>query len=531
MSLATYYEKRNFKKTREPKGKVHKKPSRGGLKFVVQEHHASRLHYDFRLELDGVLKSWAVPKGPSTDPARKALAVQTEDHPLEYAGFHGDIPEGEYGAGHMDIWDQGTWAPSGDPQADLDAGKLRFTLKGRKLKGEWSLVKMHGKFGGDGKTWLLFKLADRHAGKSVSTKSSTRTSSRKPMPIPESTETRTGLVVANFAPQLAVLSQEPPKGNQWVHEIKFDGYRILAHIKKGKALLITRNGNDWTDPFAPVAEAIKDLKVDSAIVDGEVVVLNEKGQSDFQALQQLLKNKRRVAPTMYAFDLPFCNGQDLRRLPLLERKKRLEKILKASKLAPRIRFSQHVAGEGKVVRDKACQMGLEGIISKLADGPYYSRRDASWLKSKCDQRQEFIIIGFTDPQGSREAFGSLAIGYYDDAKKLAYAGKVGTGFNTKLLKDIYDRLKPLEQKEAPDGLKVVSSERKGLHWVEPKYVCEVRFTGWTQDGNLRHPTFIELRSDKAPSQVKRERAVDPDKVAPKVEVQAKKVTRKTKAHG
>jgi bifunctional non-homologous end joining protein LigD len=316
----------------------------------------------------------------------------------------------------------------------------------------------------------------------------------------------------SFLPQLAVLVSHPPKGNEWLHEIKFDGYRLLAFIEngKGKARLITRNGHDWTDMFPPIAEAFRRIKVRSAIVDGEVVVLDEHGRSDFQALQAMMKGQRPVEPVFYAFDLPFLNGRDVTQVPLIERKTRLAKLLRQRDLRPHIAYSDHFRTDGDAVLVKACAMGLEGIISKRIDAPYVSYRDDSWVKSKCQQRQEFVVIGYSPPKGQRTGFGALLLGYHDDRKRLVYAGRVGTGFDARLLGDLYQRLKALSVKRSPTAVEPPRRECRLATWVKPVLVAEVRFTGWTRDGMLRHPVFIALRSDKPASQIVRESPVEVD---------------------
>jgi len=528
MGLTEYHKKRDFKKTAEPRGKVGKRAKKSGLKFVVQKHDASRLHYDFRLEYDGVLKSWAVPKGPSMDPGRKALAVQVEDHPIDYGDFEGVIPAGEYGGGTVLLWDRGTWEPLGDAGEGLAAGKIHFNLSGEKLKGEFALVRMYGRAGDNGKNWLLFKVKDKYAKKGEITETATKSVKTKrsldqiagdrddvwssdAKKTAKLSNAKKGAWPKDFSPQLAVLSDHPPKGDQWIHEIKFDGYRLLAYVKSGNVELITRNGHDWTDKFRGIARSLEDLKVDSAIIDGEAVVLDAEGRSDFQALQAMLKDKEKAQPVFYAFDLPFCNGVDLRQTPLLERKKKLEEILKSVK-HNNVAYSDHMTGDGAAVQQQACGMALEGIISKLADSPYVSRRDPSWLKSKCDQRQEFVIIGYTDPQGGRTGFGALLLGYYNDKKQLVYAGRVGTGFDERMLGDMHRKMSALIQKEPPTDVPPPGRERRAAHWIKPTLVGEVRFTGWTRDGVLRHPAFIALRSDKKATAVVREKPVDPGKV-------------------
>jgi bifunctional non-homologous end joining protein LigD len=531
MSLKTYHQKRNFKVTPEPKGKT-ASGHEGDLRFVIQKHDASRLHYDFRLELNGTLKSWAVPKGPSLDPAKKSLAVQVEDHPLDYGDFEGVIPEGQYGGGTVLLWDKGTWQPLHDPAEGLKQGKLHFVLHGHKLKGEWALVRMHGSAGENGKNWLLFKVNDKFASKTRDILKDEPKSVKSKRTLEGIAEDREDVwssdakeieklkgadktpMPKTLSPELAVLADHPPSGEQWLHEVKFDGYRLLAFIKAGKVQLLTRHGLDWTKKFAAIAAPLAKLKVDSAIIDGEAVVLDSAGRSDFQALQATLKNQAQRSPIYFAFDLPYCDGFDLRQVPLIERKQRLEEILKQSKQAPRINYSDHIRGQGDQVIQKACGMALEGIVSKKFDSPYVSRRDPTWLKSKCVNRQEFIIIGYTDPQGSRTGFGSLLLGYHDEKKRLVYAGRVGTGFDEKGLRGLHEQLEKLEQKEPPTDVDPPPRERRQAHWVKPELVGEVRFTAWTRDGYLRHPTFIALRSDKPAGKIVREKPVEPEKLGP-----------------
>jgi bifunctional non-homologous end joining protein LigD len=430
----------------------------------------------------------------------------------------------------------------------MKTGHLHFVLHGKKLQGEWTLVQMHGKFGADGKNWLLMKVRDKFAStsrdvlkqdQSVKTDrsmeeiaeqrdkiwKSNRPAKAGKSPVAATPASPHGRVApdgdaaitatgktsmpASLSPQLAVLSETAPSGEQWLHEIKYDGYRIMAHIRAGKVRLITRNGKDWTTKFPTIARRLESLKVDSAIVDGELVVLDDQGRSDFQALQTMLKHPGSAEPSFFAFDLPYCDGFDLRNTPLLKRKTQLEDLLKRSKLSPHINFSEHIQGEGSAVIDKACGMSLEGIVSKRVDSPYVSRRDPSWLKSKCGQRQEFVVIGYTDPQGSRTGFGSLLLGYHDNKKHLVYAGRVGTGFNQKLLKQTLAELKRLGQKEPPTHEPPPARERQQAHWVKPQRVAEVTFTGWTRDGMLRHPAFVAFRTDKPASQIVREKAIAP----------------------
>lgn len=554
--LAAYKKKRNFSKTPEPEGEVH--PSGSRLLFIIQKHDATRLHYDLRLELNGTLKSWAVPKGPSLDPAEKRLAVHVEDHPIEYGSFEGIIPKGEYGGGTVMLWDRGWWESIGDSSATYEKGHLKFRLHGEKLNGAWALVQMRGKSNEDGKNWLLIKekddavrphseydiTADLHrsvktgrtmdeianaqdrvwtdagevAGEEVEEKLKKKPSSRRQKPAPQPTRTidpsaLAGAVKAEqpefIPPQLATLAREVPQGDNFIHEVKFDGYRILAVYKNGAARLMSRNGLDWTAKLKSVARALESLPVEQAIIDGEVVVLNEEGISQFQLLQNLMRLGEKHPLYYYAFDLPHCAGHNLTRVPLLERKNLLQQVIQTAN-NPALRYSEHIAGSGDVVLQNACRLRLEGIVSKRADSPYEQRRSKSWLKVKCNERQEFIIVAWSDPSGSRSHFGSLLLGYHDADMNLVYCGRVGTGFNEKSLKSIFDQLRPLERSTAPVKNPPRGADARGVHWVEPKLICEVEFTEWTTDNQLRHPSFQGMREDKKPEQVKREteQAVD-----------------------
>jgi bifunctional non-homologous end joining protein LigD len=523
-SLAAYRRKRDFTTTREPRGGT---PGRGRL-YVIQKHAASRLHYDFRLELDGTLKSWAIPKGPSVDPKAKRLAVHVEDHPVEYGSFEGVIPKGEYGGGTVMLWDQGSWEPLGDPRKDYRDGRLKFRLHGRRLQGVWALVRMGGAAGENGKNWLLVKDRDSASGgrEPVAVPASSVASGRSMEDIRKDGdrvwgrdgEEPTGAAKLNaagladaprgkprpdFTPMLATLAAEVPQGDGWIHEIKLDGYRTLAVVQKGRVALKSRNGLDWTARFPEIAAAIRALPMTNGVVDGEVVALASNGKSDFQLLQNHLKSKTKNGVVYFAFDLPFFDGRDLRKLPLTARKRVLGSLLSRAS-GSRVRFGEHFDGSGERVFEQACKLGLEGIVSKRADSPYESRRAKSWLKIKCSGRQEFVIAGWTDPQGGRTGFGSLVLAHHDDNGGLVYAGKVGTGFDQKLLSDLSWRFSKLARKErtlrdAP------ASETRGVHWVKPELVAEVSFTEWTRDGRLRHPSFLGLREDKRPAEVVGER--------------------------
>lgn len=562
MSLTEYKRKRDFKKTPEPAGKL---AAARGAKFVVQKHVASRLHYDFRLELDGTLKSWAVPKGPSLDPQVKSLAIQVEDHPLAYADFEGVIPQGEYGGGTVMVWDQGTWSPEGekDPLAMWKAGKLKFTLAGKKLKGSWALVRMGGRAGEGGKNWLLIKHDDRFSkpageydllakqsrsvvskrtleqiaaaadnvwssgadSKGVKTKNTKATKApKKSTKASSKTKQRsqgvpTAAAIANIPgvkrsalpreikPQLAMLVAAAPQGDQWLHEMKFDGYRILARIQNGKVILLTRNGHDWTHRFSAIATELARLSLESGIVDGEIVALNAKGNSDFQQLQNQLRRGEEKSLAFYAFDLPFAQGYDLRGATLVARKRALKAILESTP-SDIIHFSEHVAGSGDEVFRQACEQGLEGIVCKQEDSPYVDVRSPAWVKVKCTRRQELVIGGFTKPQGGRKAFGALLLGVYE-GERFVYAGRVGTGFTQQTLRDVRRDLARRVRKTSPFDDPPTGAAARGVTWVSPELVAEVSFTEWTDDGSLRHPSFQGLRADKDPKSIVREEPEEP----------------------
>lgn len=547
IDLQAYREKRDFKKTREPRG-GDKAPSRAPI-FVVQKHAARRLHYDVRLEAEGVLKSWAVPKGPSYDPAEKRLAVHVEDHPLEYADFEGLIAENQYGAGTVMVWDRGTWTPVDDWKKGLEKGHLKFRLDGRKLKGYWSLIRIKGhsedeeEFGPDGKeNWLLIKSPDEEAREfqhhdvtaempvSVKTgrtmeeieaqktafwegpresakqeKVSKEKASLLPSPI--------GIEAPwpdSFLPAMASLVSRLPEGDQWISEIKFDGYRILALINKGQVRLTTRRGRNWTENFASIAREVSRLPVETAILDGEVVALNPDGTTNFQKLQNFLKNGKQTSLVYYVFDIPYYQNHDLTGVPLLERKNLLRELVRTYReRMPSVRYSEHVEGSGERVFRAACEYGIEGVIAKRTDSPYVQNRSRSWLKRKCINRQEFVVGGFTEPKARSRTFRSLMLGYYNEQKKLVYCGNVGTGFNSESLRTIYDQLKKLEQDRSPFASPIEDPLNRNPHWVAPKMVAEVEFANWTEGGHLRQPSFVGIREDKKPEEVTREKESSP----------------------
>lgn len=490
--LKEYNKKRDFMITKEPSGKkkiTKKKTSK--LTFVVQEHHASHLHYDFRLEWEGVLKSWAVPKGPSPDPKDKRLAVQTEDHPLEYGKFQGTIPKGEYGGGEVFIWDNGTWEPDGDPEYGFKKGHLQFILKGKKLKGKWHLVKTRwGSEKAREKNWLLMKAADDEVSVASSKATKKKTTTKK-------VSKKKARVMGKdpwpdfISPQLPRLVTSVPADTQWVHEMKFDGYRMQGHLKNNIARLFTRNGLDWSNSFPHILENLGKIEATNAIFDGEIVALDEEGHSDFQKLQNSLKSKADLGLRYYIFDIMFLNGEDLRGRPLLERKAILKKVLR--NCPSNILYSEHITEDGDEFYKVSCEHKLEGIVSKIADSPYRSGRNDLWAKTKCTSRQEFVIGGYTDAQGGRSGFGALLLGIYENGE-LKYAGRVGTGFNHQTLRDMRKMLNGLEQKKCP--FEINAPKGKDIHWVKPIKVAEVSFSQWTSDGILRTPVFVGLREDK-----------------------------------
>jgi len=500
VKLKKYHEKRNFKVTTEPKPrqtnqtkKISKQPSSkksAKMHFVVQKHQAHRLHYDFRLEIDNVLKSWAVPKGPSLDPDIKRLAVHVEDHPLEYAKFEGIIPAGQYGAGVVMIWDRGTWECTGDPQKALKKGDITLHLKGSKLKGTWKLIKINlkGKKDDDDDSWLLFKVKDEFAKKEFDVLK------EKPASLP-----------SQFKPQMAFETDKVPTGKNWLHEIKLDGYRILTLIEPKMLKLLTRNGINWKSKLPELSKELETFPSQNTILDGEIVILDEKGVSDFQLLQNALKSDSRKV-LYYVFDIPFCSGFDLTQSPLIERKQLLKKQFNSwpKSKHPHILYTDHISGQGEKVLANACKLSLEGIISKDSASHYVQKRDQGWLKSKCSGRQEFVICGFTEPKRGRHYFGSLVLGYYNSKKKLIYCGHVGTGFSEKTLKELHAKFKKYIQttssfQDLPTSIKI-----KNITWLKPKLICEIKFLEWTQDNILRQPSFLGLREDKKSKQVIKE---------------------------
>ncbi len=513
MGLKTYNTKRNFKKTHEPKGKIsHKKK---GL-FTIQKHAASHLHYDFRIELDGVLLSWAVPKGPCLDPKVKRLAIHVEDHPVSYGAFEGIIPKGEYGAGAVMVWDTGFWKPLDEhPAKAYKQGHLRFELDGQKLKGRWDLFRFNTE-----KEWFLVKHQDEYAKpfakydvieakpRSVLTNQTITEIAKKYEPLlpkertTEKQKTRLKKsklsILLNLnsvpfpdavSPQLATLVYKAPAGDNWLHEIKFDGYRIISFIKGEQVVLKSRSQQDWSAKLFSLTKALKKCRFKNVIFDGEVVVLDKEGKSNFQLLQNTIKARQAADFVYYIFDLLYYDNMDLRQLPLIQRKQILRQLL--PKNHPSILYSDYIINEGETVFHKACELALEGIISKKINSPYEAGRSKSWLKIKCTRRQEFVIGGYTTPKAGRFHFGSLYLGLLNEKGELDYVGKVGTGFTDKSLKEIYEKLQQHRQVKNPFHSKTLNSGE--AHWVNPLLIAEVEFTEWTVGHHLRHPSFKGLK--------------------------------------
>jgi bifunctional non-homologous end joining protein LigD len=508
--LARYRGKRDFAHTPEPSG-ARTSTAGGKLRYVVQRHDATRLHYDFRLEHDGVLKSWAVPKEPSLDPKDRRLAVRTEDHPLDYGAFEGEIPEGAYGAGSVVIWDRGYWTPLADAEEGLKEGKLDFDLRGERLRGRFTLVRMaeRGKRKAGKENWLLIKRHDRakapraratrpRAGAEPGAVAGARAS-----PLPDRVE-----------PQLATAVTRAPEGQGWLFEPKYDGYRLLCRIEDGIVRLTTRRGLEWTERFPAIAAAARALPCQSALIDGEAVVFDARGLTSFQRLQNALSGEGGGI-VLVAFDLLYLDGFDLSKVPLIERKALLENLLRNAPSG--LRYGEHMEQDGAKVFAAACKLGLEGVIAKRAADPYRHVRTRSWLKIKCQQRQEFVVVGFTDPGGSRTAFGALLVATRDRrGAPLRYAGKVGTGFDERALRSLHARLAPLKRKTPPVERASARGIGRGVHWVEPSLVAEIAFTEWTGDERLRHPVYLGLREDKSADELVVERAsavADPPKRA------------------
>ncbi|MEH6487933.1 DNA ligase D [Hyphomonas oceanitis] len=507
--LETYRKKRDFSRTPEPDGSQAAKRKGQKLSFVIQKHEATRLHYDFRLELDGVLKSWAVTKGPSLNPADKRLAVRTEDHPLDYGQFEGVIPDG-YGAGTVMLWDQGEWIPRVDPHEGFEKGSLKFELKGERLTGGWALVLMKGKRSKKRENWLLIKERDdaideEHDPRETWTQSVTTGHNFDEIEA-AAARGKAGMLrqeeepeFPNFIkPQLATLREAPPSGEDWLHELKFDGYRIQALLSGRRVKLMTRNGKDWTERYPDIAAALSKFNVQSAAIDGELVALDANGRSRFSALQAATNDDAEAHLAYYAFDLLSLDGKDLRKKPLTDRKTALRKIIPAESNA--IRFSDHIDGEGENVIGKACSMGLEGIVSKKRAARYISGRGTAWVKSKCLGRDEFVIAGYRKSDKRGRPFASLLLGEFEGGK-LLYRGRVGTGFDDAMMASLLTAMEKLVRK-TPAYASLPADAKRDAVWLTPKLVGEIAYTERTPDGLLRHPSFLGLRDDKTAKEVK-----------------------------
>jgi bifunctional non-homologous end joining protein LigD len=561
--LDLYRAKRDFSRTGEPEGSRERKSGKAqarkayGGAFVVHKHAARRLHYDLRLEHDGVFWSWAVTRGPSLDPDEKRLAVHVEDHPLEYGSFEGTIPEGQYGAGSVIVWDEGRWVPEGDPAFGLEKGHLSFMLEGHKLAGQWHLVRLKPRRGEKRDNWLLIKVDDAAArqdediletapnsvtsglsiediaaGKAPKPRVWAKTkrpgtndvseAGRQPQAKPGSKTPRAVKSKAarkatpkspqrddlpDFVPPcLATLQDKPPVGERWLHEVKFDGYRLQARIENGAVRLLTRSGLDWTERFgATLSKALADLPCGTALIDGEVVALGESGVSSFGALQEALSEGATGALVFFGFDLLHLDGQDLRADPLLARKGRLEDLLRGAAEAGPLRYSEHFIEPGQTMLRHACRMGLEGVISKRADAPYRSGRGRDWVKSKCTLRQEFVIAGYVPSRGSGRELGSIVAAYHEGGA-LKSAGRVGTGFTRAAAATLKKRLDALRSETSPFG--GAAGREKGIVWVKPDLVAEVEFGAWTRSKTLRHASFLGLREDKPAEDVVAEQPME-----------------------
>ncbi|MHC4042341.1 DNA ligase D [Bradyrhizobium sp. 23AC] len=584
--LSTYRQKRDFEKTPEPSGKTAVTPSKQ-RRFVIQKHDASRLHYDLRLEFDGVFKSWAVTKGPSLDPHDKRLAVEVEDHPLDYGDFEGTIPEGQYGGGTVMLWDRGTWE-SEDPERGFKKGDLKFTLHGDKLHGSWVLVRMRNdRTGGKRTNWLLIKHRDEFvregakndildedksvaSGRAMEQIAEGKGRAPKPFMLAKGAKTKADAVwqsnraeeakgrtvkpaprtalkssksakkktttatnakkvseMPDFvAPQLCTLVERPPAGEGWCHEIKFDGYRVQLRVENGEATLKTRKGLDWTDKFAAIAKEAGSLA--DVMIDGEIVALDHNGAPNFSSLQAALSDGKTGELIFFAFDLLFAEGKDYRRLPLGERKAQLKKLLQARKRkSTQIRYVEHFESGGDAVLQSACKLELEGVVSKKLDAAYRSGRTESWVKSKCRAGHEVVIGGYKTTNGK---FRSLMAGV-QRGDHLAFVGMVGTGFGADKVKRIMPSLKAMAAKESPFGGKNAPKKSREVHWLKPELVAEIEFAGFTADGNIRQAAFKGLRQDKPAEEVEAETPVDTELAEPTPSKRAAKTAKRSKDTG
>ena len=565
MGLTEYKKKRNFSVTAEPKGKPLPKRVKGASRFVIQKHDASRLHYDFRLQMDGVLKSWAVPKGLPWKQGEKHLAVEVEDHPIEYEDFEGVIPKGNYGGGTVMIWDSGTYYVYGEqPLKALKGGRLHLVLDGKKAKGEWALIRIRSDQ--EKNQWLILKAAssikpiskklddessktgrtmkqiaddrdaewetNRDQPKSDVSSLKSRISAALKKKVPREKEKvkahgrrrdkfdgeleEVSLPTAKprfVEPMKPRLVEEPPGHGDWLYELKFDGIRAIAIKGQGKVNLVSRNQNELRTRFPEIADAVEQLPVKGCVIDGEIVALDEEGRSSFQLLQSLEMEDRKAPVRFYVFDLLQLNGKSLIKLPLTQRKEVLGKLCEG--VGDPIRFSGELGGDPEALLAAVKSRGLEGIVGKQRSSVYEpGRRSGAWIKLKCVREQEFVIGGYTPPQGARKYFGAVLVGYYEK-KKLLFAGKVGTGFDTKMLAALYQKFKKGERADCPFAdlpskqggqwvQGITPAMMRKMHWLNPVFVCQIKFAEWTRDGKLRQPVFLGLREDKAPAEVRRE---------------------------
>lgn len=550
-SLKKYREKRNFQVTSEPAGGG--EANEDARAFVIQKHWASRLHYDFRLELDGAMKSWAVPKGPCYDPAVKRMAVQVEDHPIAYNQFEGQIPEGQYGAGKVIIWDEGKWMPVGDPRKGYRDGHLKFDLQGVKMQGRWALIRLKGKESDKQPPWLLIKDRDAFARperefsvvdempdsvvplRAAKAPSPDR-SENQPEPSTDGQRALPGVAAdlpAHLKPQLATLVDGVPHhAPDWLYEMKFDGYRLVVRIEGDDVRLYTRNGHDWSAKLPHLVEAFRALPAKWAWVDGEIVMLDREGIPNFQALQNAFDGERTQDIVFYAFDLPFIGQRDLRQEPLTVRRALLQQLMDTTE-DDHLRFSEALEAAPSDLVATACKMGLEGIMAKRLSSPYVSRRTNTWVKVKCARRQEFAIVGYTAPKGSRAGLGALLLAVTEQDGSLRYAGKVGTGFDDASLVSLQKRLASIETDKKPVANAPAAG---GVRWVKPELIAEVSFGEWTGGGHIRHSVFRGLRQDKPVRAISREKAVpvkdiEGDAGATKPASKAAPVTKASRAKG
>ncbi len=513
LSLNEYRRKRDFRRSREPPSPA---PSlRAGHLYVMHKHAARREHFDLRMEQDGVLRSWALPKGAPLTTGDRRLAIEVEDHPLEYATFEGTIPKGEYGGGTVMLWDTGMWQLNGRN----DDEQIDFILTGTKLKGAWTLVRMHRwDVKGKQKQWLLIKRTEhpQHSlhpddlsvatGRSMAEITAGRSGHEAvALPSPPVAKdlpgARRAAAPPTLSPQLATAVERVPKGQGWLHEIKFDGYRIVVHLWHGKAHLLTRNGLDWTERLRALAKQLESLPVKDAILDGELVALTASGASSFRELQEALSRKETAGLSYELFDIVHLDGYDLSDVPLIERKQALAQLVAAAGYHPGgiVRYSDHIAGQGPEVFEQSCGLGLEGVISKRADAPYRSGRSKLWLKMKCTQHAEFVVGGYTPPAGARSGFGALLLGAFRNGR-LEYAGRLGTGFSSRQLDELHAMLQRQEIAQSPFAPSAALPHVRGVHWVKPSLVVEVEYLERTRDGLLRQPSFLGIREDVAPEQ-------------------------------